>query len=157
MDNLSRTQEILKGKGLTAEQTLQHITALEIDVAEIDHMLNQVRDCFHDLEYSDQDSCSQYNAEDVWSLLNIEYNRINQLLHYASDVIIAMKAQCAETEDTAKGDENMEMLLRKCSKHPELYNKVSNILYKDLGLQSAEVTLTCAYTVLKLREVEYDT
>lgn len=157
MDNLSRTQEILKGNGLTASQALQHITALEIDIAEMDHELHQMHDSFQDLEFSDPDSCSQYNEEDVWTLLNIYHNRMQRYLRYTSDVITAMKAQCAETEDPEKKDENMEMLLRECSKHPELYNKVSNLLYKDLGLQSAELTLTCTYAAIKLMEVQDDT
>lgn len=99
MDNLSRTQEILKGKGLTAEQALMHITALEIDVAEMDQELGLLHDNFQNLEYSDPDSCSQYNEEDVWTLLNIFQNHMQRRLRYTSDVITAMKAQCAEVSD----------------------------------------------------------
>ena len=99
MDNLSRTQEILKGKGLTAEQALMHITALENNIALMDHELGQMHDSFQDLEYSDPDSCSQYNEEDVWTLLNIYQNRMQRFLRYTSDVITAMKAQCAEVKD----------------------------------------------------------
>lgn len=50
-------------------------------------------------------------------------------------------------------DKKMELLLKECSEHPAVYNKVSNILYKDLGLQSAEISLTCTYAVLKFMEL----
>ena len=36
-------------------------------------------------------------------------------------------------------------LLEYCSGMPELYNKVSNLLYKDFNIQSAEISLLCTY------------
>lgn len=98
MDNLSRTQEILKGKGLTAEQAYMHITALDNDIAFMCHELGQMHNNFMDLEYSDE-AWSQYYEEDVHTLLNIYRNRMQRILREASDVITAMKAQCAEVED----------------------------------------------------------
>lgn len=157
MDNLSRTQEILKGKGLTAEQALMHITALENKVAFMDHELGQLHDNFDELAYSDT-ACSQYYSEDVFTLLNIYQNRMQRFLRYMMNIITAMKAQTAEPEEPAETeepaaddvDDHMKMMLSICYKHPEFYNKVSNILYKDLDLQSAEVTLTCTYVFLKM-------
>ena len=88
MDNLSRTLEILKGKGLTAEQALMHITALENEVAIIDHELGELHDNFHNLEYSDK-AFSQYRKEDVFTLLNIYQNRMQRFLRYMMDIITA--------------------------------------------------------------------
>lgn len=42
---------------------------------------------------------------------------------------------------------NMDFLLEYCSKDPELYNKVSNKLWGEFGIQSAEVTLLCTFIV----------
>ena len=39
----------------------------------------------------------------------------------------------------------IEDLLEYCSSVPKLYNKVSNLLYKEFHLQSAEISLLCTY------------
>lgn len=91
--------QIANSKGLTGEQALMHITALENEVAIMYHELEQLHDNFQELEYSDPDSCSQYNSEDVWTLLNIYQNHMQRCLRYTSDFITAMKAQCMEVSD----------------------------------------------------------
>lgn len=45
-------------------------------------------------------------------------------------------------------DERMDMILKECSKHPEVYNKVSNWLYKKLDIHSAEMSLIITYFML---------
>ena len=53
---------------------------------------------------------------------------------------------------------NMEFLLEYCSKDPELYNKVSNKLWGEFGIQSAEVTLLCTFIVKEfMRKAEEET
>ena len=51
-------------------------------------------------------------------------------------------------------DEYTKFLLKYCSAEPELYNKVSNLLYKHLKIQSAEVSLVCTFIACEiLKEV----
>lgn len=45
---------------------------------------------------------------------------------------------------------NMDYLLTYCSEIPELYNKVSNFIWAEFGIQSAEVTLLCTYVLSQL-------
>ena len=42
-------------------------------------------------------------------------------------------------------DDKIGLLLTYCGKCPELYNRVSNLLYKDFQIQSAEVSLLVTY------------
>jgi hypothetical protein len=44
-------------------------------------------------------------------------------------------------------DTNMGYLLKYCSEIPELYNKVSNKLWIEFDIHSAEITLLCTYIV----------
>lgn len=46
---------------------------------------------------------------------------------------------------------NISFLLNYASKCPELYNEVSNHLYKRFGLQGAELTLLVTYYVAEER------
>lgn len=48
-------------------------------------------------------------------------------------------------------DSNITFLLKYCSRDPELYNQVSNHLYKRFGLRSAEVSLLVTYYVREER------
>ena len=51
----------------------------------------------------------------------------------------------------------MSRLLTHCSKIPETYNKISNLLYKNFQIQSAELTLLCTYIVdVYNKEVEHE-
>ena len=38
-------------------------------------------------------------------------------------------------------------LLKYCSNHPSLYNKVATILYEDFGIQGAEINLLITYMI----------
>ncbi len=44
-------------------------------------------------------------------------------------------------------DTNIDYLLKYCADIPELYNKVSNKLWVQFGIQSAEMSLLCTYIV----------
>lgn len=50
---------------------------------------------------------------------------------------------------------NMNYLLEYCSECPELYNKVSNKIWAEFGIQSAEVTLLCTYLVKEFIDNEH--
>ena len=41
----------------------------------------------------------------------------------------------------------MGKLLKYCSENPELYNKVSNYVYQEFNIQSAEITLLITYVI----------
>ena len=45
-------------------------------------------------------------------------------------------------------DDNMIMVLDIMSNYPELYNKVSNRIYKNFQMASAEINLFTSYIVL---------
>lgn len=45
-------------------------------------------------------------------------------------------------------DEETGNLLKICSNYPELYNRVSNRLYKEFGLIGAELSLVCTWSVI---------
>lgn len=40
---------------------------------------------------------------------------------------------------------NIEFLQYQCKDVPELYNKVSNLLWCTFGMKSAEISLLCTY------------
>lgn len=48
----------------------------------------------------------------------------------------------------------MRLLLETCGKHPDIYNKVSNILSEKLEITGATVTLLCTYLVIEIMEGE---
>lgn len=48
-------------------------------------------------------------------------------------------------------DTNISYLLKYCADMPELYNKVSNKLWAEFNIQSAEVTLLCTYMINEWR------
>lgn len=45
-------------------------------------------------------------------------------------------------------------LLKYCSAYPELYNKVSNMLYKNFHIQSAEFSLICTFIAKEICKSE---
>ncbi len=100
MDNLSRTQELLKGKSLTPEQVMYHIAAIECNQADIFDAIHSMKEMMVELEYSDPDSCSQYLAEDVWTIQNMCYNQIYRSLNNIDHVIGSMKAEMEDEDDT---------------------------------------------------------
>lgn len=60
---------------------------------------------------------------------------------------------CPEYEKLEKERENIvSLLLLKCQEDPKLYNKIGNIIYKDLEESNAYLNLVCTYVVLKLKE-----
>lgn len=99
MDNLSRTQELLKGKSLTPEQVLYHIAAIECNQADIFEAIHSMKEELTDLEYSDFD-CSMYFSEDVWTLHNMCYSRIYRALNNIDHVLGSMKAEMEDDDDT---------------------------------------------------------
>lgn len=48
-------------------------------------------------------------------------------------------------------DTNIKYLLTYCQDLPELYNKVSNKLYVQFGIRSAELSLLCTYMINEWR------
>ena len=44
-------------------------------------------------------------------------------------------------------------LLKYCSEHPKEYNRVSNLLYKRFGMQSAEMCLFHTYIVCEYERI----
>lgn len=46
-------------------------------------------------------------------------------------------------------DEKLTMLLQHCSKYPELFNKVSNVVYKDFGNLGSVPSLLITWIVSK--------
>ena len=48
-------------------------------------------------------------------------------------------------------DTNISYLLSYCAEMPELYNKVSNKLWVEFGMQSAEICLLCTYMINEWR------
>ena len=46
-------------------------------------------------------------------------------------------------------DEKMTMLLQHCSKYPTLFNKISNIIYKDFGNIGSVAALLITWIVSK--------
>lgn len=44
-------------------------------------------------------------------------------------------------------DTNIDYLLGYCSEMPDLYNRVTNKLYVQFGIHSAEISLLCTYIV----------
>ena len=53
-------------------------------------------------------------------------------------------------------DEITAFLLKYCSSRPKLYNMVSNYLYTNLGLASAEATLLCTWIISEYKESDDD-
>lgn len=51
-------------------------------------------------------------------------------------------------------DNNIKFLLTYCSKYPELYNKVSNLLYVQFGIRSAEICLLCTFIAREINKNE---
>ena len=52
-------------------------------------------------------------------------------------------------------DEKMAILVTTCGQCPEIYNRISNDLYKTFGIQGAEICLIAAYYVINaLKEKE---
>ena len=49
-------------------------------------------------------------------------------------------------------DTNIKYLLTYCQDIPELYNKVSNKLWIEFGIHSAELCLLCTYMVNEWRK-----
>lgn len=49
-------------------------------------------------------------------------------------------------------NEKMHLLLETCGKHPEIYNKVSNILSEKFEIIGATVTLLCSYCAIEIME-----
>lgn len=45
-------------------------------------------------------------------------------------------------------EEQMNMLLKSCKNHPELYNKVSRWLFRSFNMNSAAVTLLITYYLI---------
>lgn len=46
---------------------------------------------------------------------------------------------------------NIDYLLEFCSDYPEEYNKISNELYIQFNIRSAELSLLCTYISVKMR------
>lgn len=51
-------------------------------------------------------------------------------------------------------DSNISYLLSYCAEMPELYNKVSNKLWVEFGMQSAELCLLCTYMINEWRLID---
>lgn len=51
---------------------------------------------------------------------------------------------------------NIKYLLDYCQDKPELYNRVSNLLYVNFGIQSAELSLLCTFIVSEELNHEYE-
>ena len=47
---------------------------------------------------------------------------------------------------------NLKFLLDYCSDKAELYNKVSNLLWVEFGIKSAEVCLICTFVADRMRK-----
>lgn len=47
-------------------------------------------------------------------------------------------------------DNSIGIMLTVCSHYPEIYNKVSNLLYKNFQLRGAEQCLLCSYVVIMM-------
>lgn len=53
-------------------------------------------------------------------------------------------------------EQRIDFLLRYVKDKPEIYNMVSNFLYQQFGLKSAELTMICTYVLCYYREVQND-
>ena len=49
-------------------------------------------------------------------------------------------------------NKEIEMLLQFANYKPETYNKIANILHKDLNITGAEITLVCLYVHERMKE-----
>ena len=47
-------------------------------------------------------------------------------------------------------NDHTKFLLKYCSAEPEIYNKVSILLYKNFKIQSAEVSLVCTFIACEI-------
>ena len=47
-------------------------------------------------------------------------------------------------------NDHTKFLLKYCSAEPKIYNKVSNLLYKNFKIQSAEVSLVCTFIACEI-------
>ena len=46
-------------------------------------------------------------------------------------------------------DEEVGKLLKECSEYPDIYNRTSNRIYKEFGLQSAVLQLICTWCIIQ--------
>lgn len=53
-------------------------------------------------------------------------------------------------------DKHIGELLKEAAGDPELYNEVSRILYKDLGIVGAEACLVCFHIANHYKQMYYD-
>ena len=51
-------------------------------------------------------------------------------------------------------DDNIRFLLEYCSRPgvPEIYNKVSDLLYKNFNMRGAELCMLCTFIACKIKE-----
>lgn len=51
-------------------------------------------------------------------------------------------------------NDDMETLLKFCTAYPRIYNKMSNLLYKEFGVISAELSLLITWAQMQVIDVE---
>lgn len=95
-----------------------------------------------------------------------KFTNDNLLLHYAELIdreydprssyygVIQEEKQVREEilkrmEDKKMNDEKLTMLLQDCSQRPEVFNRISNILYENFGSVGSVAALIVTWVVIK--------
>lgn len=63
-----------------------------------------------------------------------------------------------EMHQNNASDDHISFLLKYCSRPgvPEIYNKVSNLLYKNFNMGGAELCMLCTFIACKIKEGSQD-